>query len=70
MLKIMLESYCKPVPYHDDGGIQLSWKLVRLLDDMEANGILPPPDNFGPNWDKTNDYTPVQQLNWDDEENK
>ena len=42
MMKVMLESYCKEVPYNNDGGIQLQWKLVRLLEDMEEAGILPP----------------------------
>ena len=42
MLRLMLESYCKDVPYHDDGGLQLQWKLIRLLEDMEAAGMLPP----------------------------
>ncbi len=38
----MLDSWVKPVPYHDDGGLQLSWQLIRLLDDMEEAGIKPP----------------------------
>lgn len=42
MLNLMLESYCKDIPYHDDGGLQLQWKITRLLDDMENAGMLPP----------------------------
>lgn len=42
MLKIMLESYCQEVPYHNDGGVQLTWKLIRLLEDMLEAGMLPP----------------------------
>lgn len=47
MIKLMLESYCKPVPYHDEGGVQLMWKLDRLLEDMEEAGMLPPGIDFG-----------------------
>jgi len=42
MVQIMLESYCKPVAYHDDGGVQLGYKLWRMLEDMEKAGIKPP----------------------------
>ena len=43
MMKIMLDSYCEEVPYHDDGGIQLMLRLDRLLNVMEKSGMLPPP---------------------------
>ena len=42
LLQVMLESYVKPVPYYDDGGVQLQFKLVRLLDDMLEAGIKAP----------------------------
>jgi len=42
MIKVMLESYCKEIPYNDDGGVQLMLKLERILTDIEEAGILPP----------------------------
>jgi hypothetical protein len=42
MLKLMMESYAKDVPYHEDGGVQMAWKISRLLDDMEKAGMIPP----------------------------
>ena len=57
MLQIMLDSFTKPVPYHDDGGIQLSWQLTRLLDDMILEGILPPITNM-----QTNEIIPKKEI--------
>ena len=48
MINIMMESYCKEIPYHDDGGIQLMWKIDRLLKDMESAGMLCPIVGDGP----------------------
>lgn len=29
--KAMYDAFCKPVPYHDDGGIQLIWQIENVL---------------------------------------
>jgi len=42
MFKIMLDSYTKDVPYHDDGGIQLMQKIDRMLTDIQEAGMSPP----------------------------
>lgn len=39
----------------------------RLLNMQEKLGMLPPSSEFGKNYDKSNDYTPVQQLDWEEE---
>ena len=65
MLNVMLRSYTKPVPYHDDGGIQLQWKLIRLLEDMVKAGMLPPDVGVG----EEDDYGYIEYINeWEPED--
>ena len=39
MFKILIEALCKPIPYHDDGGIQMCWQVEHILTAME-NSII------------------------------
>lgn len=65
MLKILQEVMDNSYDYCYDSGA--SYCYDSILGALEEAGMLPPSPEFDSDWDKSNDYTPVQQLNWEDE---
>lgn len=67
MLKIIYQASCIEVPHHDDGGVQLGWRVENILKAIEEAGMLPPTHHANKLYDRANACY-YDENDWEPEE--